>query len=203
MLDVLQNFGIENTAWLLCVSKDTSAENEIKALLAALDAAITAVTTIAGDELTHVVTCEMCGSPEIQEEMWIDSNTNEIINSSGDDLWCPECEDHQGVATIGCLRSERPALLEKLYNGMHDFACGHKALRDESHPDTCRVCAAENKCHPTCRGYAAFDAERAPDTARVYDHDTALEIERCDACNIFVDDAAAYAQWVADGKPVL
>ena len=42
--------------------------------------------------------CENCGGSNIQTKMWIDPNTNEVIDSvsdgDSDDNWCDDCEEH-------------------------------------------------------------------------------------------------------------
>lgn len=60
--------------------------------------------------------------------------------------------------------------------------------------------------HPACcctNGYAAFQVDHEVLDAFRYDHapDT-HEICGCDECGAYHDDNEAYAQWVADGKPL-
>lgn len=39
--------------------------------------------------------CSVCGSTDIQLQVWVDANTNKIIEDSEDDeCWCNECQEH-------------------------------------------------------------------------------------------------------------
>lgn len=48
----------------------------------------------------QVYACSVCGSTECQMESWVDINTNEPLEESGDSLWCPECETHDTVLVL-------------------------------------------------------------------------------------------------------
>ena len=43
---------------------------------------------------THVYACETCGSMRLQWESWVDANRDKPVDESGDQKWCPRCEDH-------------------------------------------------------------------------------------------------------------
>ena len=44
--------------------------------------------------------CKKCGCTKVQTKMWVELNTNKIIDgadSQGEDIqdnWCPDCEEH-------------------------------------------------------------------------------------------------------------
>lgn len=53
-----------------------------------------------------LLVCEKCGGTNIQTKAWVDSNTLQYKDSTGDnyddDNWCDDCEEHVNV----CLKSE-------------------------------------------------------------------------------------------------
>ena len=44
--------------------------------------------------------CSVCGATNCQSESWVDINTNEPMDESGSDIWCPECESHDTVLVL-------------------------------------------------------------------------------------------------------
>ena len=44
-----------------------------------------------------VITCQNCGSDKVQTKMWVECNTNIVINEAdsqgedSEDNWCPNC----------------------------------------------------------------------------------------------------------------
>lgn len=45
-------------------------------------------------ETKIVYACAECGSMRIQWQSWVDANRDEPMDESGDDKWCPRCEEH-------------------------------------------------------------------------------------------------------------
>lgn len=41
-----------------------------------------------------IVACHHCGGMRVQWESWVDANRDTIMNESGDQKWCPRCQDH-------------------------------------------------------------------------------------------------------------
>jgi len=38
--------------------------------------------------------CPECGSDEVQQSMWVNWNTQEIMDTTGHDDWCDNCGDN-------------------------------------------------------------------------------------------------------------
>ena len=53
-------------------------------------------------EKKYVYKCQECGSENIQVKMWVNPNTNEVVDDEcAEELcWCEECEAHQGFNCI-------------------------------------------------------------------------------------------------------
>jgi hypothetical protein len=59
-----------------------------------------------------VYICSECGCPDIEFEVWVHANTDEITGESGDQYWCPCCEDQRvclaGIETNRCNQDYLP-----------------------------------------------------------------------------------------------
>jgi len=38
--------------------------------------------------------CPECGCDRIEDQAWVMTNTNQVVDSASDEMWCPQCEDH-------------------------------------------------------------------------------------------------------------
>lgn len=59
--------------------------------------------------MSKIWICEECGSNKVQQMMWVEINTNEVVSEGpGDkeDNWCPQCEDHTVIKQIIVKKSK-------------------------------------------------------------------------------------------------
>lgn len=54
-------------------------------------------------ESKTVLVCSKCGSDNVQTKMWVNANTQKVIDTAGDDSgedsWCEDCQGHHGLNT--------------------------------------------------------------------------------------------------------
>jgi len=50
--------------------------------------------------LNYLYTCNQCGSPSVQMKVWVNPNTEKIledISLTQEDCWCNDCREHVGL----------------------------------------------------------------------------------------------------------